>query len=490
LAAAGLMTNNLTRTAARTMTIALIAIALTGCTEAKRIAQVAPELLQPGTRPANAYAETLTVGEVRGVSLPPQLKYDGYDFEAAGTDDQGRSLYRVRINRNGSPSLVANTRFTPLFSLDGKDAPAFVADSYFRAHPERSANTIQPGDEFTLALPPGTFLVRWQEERDERFGLPAKVREYVSERGDRLRYYLTEPFPILYESQFADDPTKGEIHFTKDLEFLLRTGRVDAQRLAQLVYRVNDPDIFEMEQMRKLVSSAQLGTEIVLQIDRSRSYLDPVLEASRFASRTEAVTDPGRTQLTRYVFQPNQGIPYMAVEDALGSRTSLAQLPAGQVFRIEYYWDGKVRVLYKTGAEDSMGKRDPYQLREDGRWPGLYKTLGAVDDPPVKWGPGEPSDLDPFGTARDPRNRNAQGTAAYDYLIAGQVVVLTFQPTRFQSDLKAEQEFREILSDARDKYREPINQAISKLEEVQAVGFDPFHRRPAAPNPTEIDADD
>src|SRR4051794_26008603 len=103
-------------TITRTLALVLIAAALTGCTEGKGLAAVAPELLRQGDRSPRACAESRNVGEVRGIALPPQLKYDGFDFEAVGTDDQGRSLYRVKINRNGSPFLVANSKFTPLFN--------------------------------------------------------------------------------------------------------------------------------------------------------------------------------------------------------------------------------------------------------------------------------------------------------------------------------------------------------------------------------------
>jgi hypothetical protein len=466
----------------------LLAMVSAGCDDAKRFATVAPRLLSPSDgQVRRAFAEPSAPAEVQGVTLPPEQKHAGFDFEAAGTDEAGNLVYKVRINRNGSPSLVALEKFTPLFSLDGKSASTFVAESYFRAHPNRTPNSIQPGDEFTLTLPPGAFVVRWQEDRDERFGQPAKVREYVSERGDRLRYYLTEPFPILYETQSADDPTRGVVRFSKDLGFLLRTNRTDAMRLAQLLFRVPDPDVFQVEAMRRLLANAQLGTEMDLEIDRSRTYMDPVREAALHAVRTERVPNPERNYLTRHVFNPGQPVPYMAVEDSLGNRTNLSQLEPGRPWRIEYYWSGTIRVFYKTGSDDAMGKRDPYQLREDARWKELYQSLSGQADPPVKWGPGEPSDLDPFPTARDPRNRNPDPDAAFDYLVAGQIMVLTFTPVRFQADLKAETEFRELIQDMRDRYREPIDQAIDFVEQVQTSGVIPVKAPvPAAtPDPAE-----
>ena len=458
-----------------------------GCEDAKRLALLAPQILSSADEGVpSAHAEPSPPAEVQGVNLPPEQKHDGFDFEPNGTDERGNLLYRVRFNRNGSPFLVAVEKFTPLFSIDGKDAAAFVAESYFRAHPDRTPGSIQPGDEFTLALPPTAFVVRWQEERDERFGHPAKVREYVSERGDRLRYYLTVPFPILYESQSADEPHRSVLHITGDLEFLLRTNRTDPMRLAQLVYRVPNPDIFQVEAMRQLAANAHLGTEMDIAVDRSRTYMDPVREAAQQASRVERVAEADRSHLTRFVFTPGQSVPYMAVEDALGTRTSLAELEPGRAWRIEYYWSGTVRVLYKTNREDTMGKRDPYLLREDARWTELYQSLSGMPDPPVKWGPGEASDLEPFGSARDPRNRNQDPAAAFDYLIPGQVIVLTFTPVRYQSELKAETEFRDLLHDFRERFRASIDQALELIAQIGSNGEFPSGN--ADPDPTSDSA--
>ena len=55
--------------------------------------------------------------------------------------------------------------------------------------------------------------------------------------------------------------------------------------------------------------------------------------------------DEGRDHLKRAVFSPEQGLPYFAVEDALSDRADVADLPRGQVFRIEYGRDGVVQGL-------------------------------------------------------------------------------------------------------------------------------------------------
>jgi hypothetical protein len=112
---------------------------------------------------------------------------------------------------------VAAGKLTPLFELEGKDAAAYVSDAYFEAYPDRTPFTIQPDDEFQLAVPPDTFVVRWQEDRQEDFGHRARLREYVGERGEQLRYYLTDPFPIVYELQSAETAGRSVVHFHPDL---------------------------------------------------------------------------------------------------------------------------------------------------------------------------------------------------------------------------------------------------------------------------------
>ena len=454
--------SRVTRPTAGVVLAVLASLLLSGCEEAGRLIEIAPRLIAPGA--GRQTSVPLPPPPAAAVELPPEQTSPRFEFAPAGTDGQGRRVYRVRIGAGGSPYLVATDKLTPLFEVDGADAPTYVGDAYFRQHPDRTPATIQPGDEFLLALPADAFVVRWQQERQETFGQPARLREYVSERGDRLRYYLTDPFPIRYEQEAAETPGRGVIHFHPDLAFLLETGRTDPVRLAQLVYRVADPDIFQVEAMRRLAATVQPGVETTLEVDHTSAHLDPVRAALPKAVWTEAVAEPDRAYLQRAVFAPDSGVPFAAVEDALGARTDLAGLPAGRVFRIEYQWDGTVRVYYVTGPDDALGKRDPYQLRENERWAALYERLSPTADNPVKWGPGKPADLEPFPTARDPHQRDPQ---SYDYLVPGRAVVLTFQPTRFQSDLRAQTELRDLLSDWRERYRDQIVPALRALDRQQ-----------------------
>ena len=449
---------------------------LTACGEAERLAKIAPRLLQPGqgVRVAGVQAAT---PETPAVELPPRQPTTGYTFEEAGTDAQGRQLFRVRIGAGGSPFMVASEKLTPLFSVDGKNGAEYVAEAFFRSNPNRTPSTIQPDDEFVLALPADAFVVRWQEERREDLGQPAFVHELVSERGDRLRYYLTDPFPIRYETEPAGQPSKSTVHLHPDLEFLLRTGQTDALRLARLVYRVQDPDIFQVESMRRVAAEARLGVEKTLEVDRTRSYLDPAREAMARAKTVEAVAEPERAHLRRAVFAPDDGVPFAAVEDALGTRTDLSELESGQVFRVEYLWDGEVRVYYKTGADDALGKRDPYLLRENERWEALYKRLLAGGDGPAKWGAGEPSDMAPFASARDPNQRGPAGERGYDFLLPGRAMVLTFKPVRYQADVRASAELRALLGEARERYREPIDMVLQALGSHQTNGTSPEEAR-------------
>ena len=477
--------------AARALALTLASVTMLlagGCAEVGRQADVlirlAPRLIAPGGARVGS-APGGQVPAVPSIDLPPPQTSDAFDWEAAGSDSQGRLLYRVRLRAGGSPYLVATAKLTPLFQVDGKNAPSYVGDAYFQANPGRTPFSMQPGDEFLLALPPDTFVVRWQGERQESFGQPARLIEYVSERGDRLRYYLSDPFPIRYELLPADRAGHGVVHFSPDLAFMLGTGRTDPLRLARLVYRVTDPDIFQVEAMRQLAANLRPGIESTLEVDRGRTYLDPVRQALTHAIATEPVPEPERAHLTRAIFPPDGSVPFMAVEDALGAHTDLAELADGRVFRIEYRWDGTVRVQYKTGPDDARGKRDPYLLRENERWTALYQRLAPKADNPIKWGPGEPADLDPFPTARDPSQRSRAPAAAYDYLLPGRMLTLTFRPVRFQSDLLAELEFRSLLRDVRERYRDQIGEVAGLLERLQARGgaSDTASAAPPAANP-------
>ncbi|MCC7105947.1 MAG: hypothetical protein IT307_12460 [Chloroflexi bacterium] len=460
---------------ARLLLVTLLAGLLSGCAEAGRLAQVVPRAILPDRGPRLTLLPP-TPPHPGAQLLPPAQDNSGFDCQPAGRDAQGRLLFRIRIQAGGSPALVAFSKLTPLFQVDGMDAPSYVAQAYFQANPGRTATSIQPGDEFTLVLPPDAFVVRSQHEQDETLGLPARVRDYVSEQGDRLRYVLTEPFPIRYEEQRADSPGHVLVHLSPDLAFLLGAGRVDARSLAQLLFRVEDPDIFQMEATSRLIGGLQPGAGTTVEIDRSRTYLDPVREALSVAQSTEPVSESARAYLTRAIMPPDQRSTFLAVEDAVGMRDSLDGLPPGQVIRIEYHPDGVVRVVYRTGEDDGRGRRDPFLLRENERWATLYQRLEPNADPPIKWGPGEPSDLPPFPTARDPYQRNSDPQHAYDYLVPGRVLVATFYPVRYLSNVRAQLELRVLLHDLTNRYRDqldPILEAFGALETRAGVAESP-----------------
>jgi hypothetical protein len=409
------------------------------------------------------------------VELPQPQVSRWFDFQPVGADGMGRLQYKVTINAGGAPSLVAASKLTPLFRVDGQDAVSYVSAAYFQSNPGRTPNSIQPGDSFLLTLPADTFVVRWQQNLEEHLAHHGYLTEYVSERGDRLRYYLTDPFPLRFELLAVDAPERAVIQFHPDLSFMLQTGKTDPTRLAKLVYRVEEPDIFQVERMRKLATTLKDGVPASMEVDRTRQFLDPVREAMTRAERLEPVAEPERAHLTRAIVPAEADLPFLAVEDSLGTRTSLADVEAGRVFRIEYGRDGTVRVSYQTGPEDAMGKRDPYLLRENERWEALYRRLSAQRerDLPIKWGPAEPADLDPFPTARDPLARSQDPKRQYDYLAPGRVIVLTFRPVRLLADLRTELEFKELLSTLRDRYRTQLVQLadfLGKTEDGAARG--------------------
>jgi hypothetical protein len=448
--------------AGRRLLLALLLPLLVGCQDANQLARLLPRVAEPGSG-AGLTAPFIPPHLPPAPAAPPVQADNRFTIEPLSPDPHGWLRYKVRIEAGGSPALVALQLLTPLFQVDGRDGPTYLAQSYFQENPGRTPSSIQPGDQFTLALPPDTFVIRTQEERNESFGQPARLIEYVSERGDRLRFYLTTPFPLRYELQPAGTGQQAELHLSADLAYLLGSGQTDPLRLARLVYRLDAPDLFQVESMRRLAGQVKPGTETVLPIDRSLTYLDPVREAIAHAAATEPVGEPNRANLTRAIMAPDQPVPLLAVEDGLGERFDLSQIEPGQVFRITYGRDGTVQVFERTSPNDELRRRDPYELRESERWAALYQRLLPSADTPVKWGPGEPSDLDPFPTARDPNQRNPDPARAYDYLLSGRVLVLTFRPTRSLSDDRASAEFRTVLSDLRNRLRPLLDAVQSQL---------------------------
>src|SRR5207253_2717358 len=161
-------------------------------------------------------------------------------------------------------------------------------------------------------------------------------------------------------------------------------GRLNATQLAQAVYRVPDPDLFQMRGIRNFVETVTPGVVATMTVDRSQPYLDPVRNAISKAASSVRVAERSRSHLTRYSFAPGSNTPFAAVEDALGSEADISRVPGGEVFRIEYGWDGVVHVFYRTGPDDARGKRDPYQLLESDRWGKVYGQLGLSEDYPVR----------------------------------------------------------------------------------------------------------
>jgi hypothetical protein len=220
---------------------------------------------------------------------------------------------------------------------------------------------------------------------------------------------------------------------------------------------VPDPDILQIESARHLLDD---GAPRTIVVDRSQSHFDVGRQYDDLAIRTEPVTDPGRDHLVRRVFAPDQNVPFMAVEDAITANDTRE----GIVVRIEYRWDGVVRVVYRTGPPDTKGKRNPYQLRENERWAALYQAYGGDPaDQPVKWGDGAPADFPPFPSARDPRQRSN----SYDFLVAGRYLVLTFQPTRSSEQQKADAQLKGSLDSIRDRYHTEINSALDFVDALR-----------------------
>jgi hypothetical protein len=439
------------RLGGRGLLVLLIALLTTACQQVEHLADVAPRAIMPGASPR---LQAAPVGAPRPVevTLPPEQRSSAFTWEPLGSDAAGNRRFKATIGLGGSPSLIALEKLTPLFNVDGKGPVQYVTDAFFEANPNRTPRSIQPDDEFILSVPADAFVVRWQDEGEEdQFGR-ARFRDYVSDRGDRLRLYLTDRYPILYELRTVDKSGQALLRFHPDLAFLLGSGRIDPIGLARLVYQVESPDMVQARIIRKLAADIQPGQAADLIVDRTRMYLDPVRQAMTQATIMEQVDSWERRHLTRAVFIRQEAAPFLAVEDALGSRPDISDLPDGQVFRIEFGRDGVVKVSYLTGGDDERGRRDPYQLRENERWAALYQRYITDDAAPVAWGPGEPSDIPPFPTARDPSRRTQEGERSYDYLMAGRAMMLTFRPIRTRSDVRTQAEFGEVIRQLGKQY--------------------------------------
>ena len=294
-----------------------------------------------------------------------------------------------------------------------------------------------------------------------------RLRAYVSDRGDRLRIYLTDRHPVLYELESVEKPGMALLRFHPDLAFLLGSGRLDPIGLAQHIYRVEHPDLIQVQTTRKLAAEVQPGQAAEMAVARTRTYLDPVREAMTKATIVDRVPEPGRGHLTRAIFIRREIAPFLGIEDALGARPDIGELPAGQVFRIEYGRDGVVKVSYLTGDDDERGRRDPYQLRENERWAVIYNTYLDSDAAPVAWGPGEPSDIAPFPTARDPNRRALSGERSYDYLVANRAIMLTFRPIRTRADERTTAELSAAFGEIGKQYKQLMLELDGWLPELR-----------------------
>lgn len=450
--------------------VLVLSLIAAGCQQVERIADVAPRAILPGAGTATGPRLQPAAGPAAkpaDVTLPAEQVPVSFDFRPLDLDALGNRRFLVRMRLGGSPSLVALEKLTPLFNVDGKGPVEYVTDAFFASNPHRTPRSIQPDDELILTVPADTFVVRWQEEQEEYLFGPVRLRAYVSDRGDRLRIYLTDRFPILYELESVDKSGSALLRFHPDLAYQLGAGRLDPNGLAQLIYRVEHPDLIQVQTARKLAAEVQPGQAAELVVDRTRTYLDPVRQAMTRATIVDKVADPGRSHLTRAIFIREEVAPFLGIEDALGTRPDIGELPAGQVFRIEYGRDGVVRVSYLTGDDDERGRRDPYQLRENERWAAIYNQYLDSDAAPVAWGPGEPSDIAPFPTARDPNRRFQSGERSYDYLVANRAIMLTFRPIRTRADTRTEAELSQAFREIGKQYKQFMTELDGWLPELR-----------------------
>jgi hypothetical protein len=115
--------------------------------------------------------------------------------------------------------------------------------------------------------------------------------------------------------------------------------------------------LFQTEATTRLIASLRSGARTIVEIDRTKTPLDPIRDFWIAAFRYEGVAEPARAQFSRAIFLPDQQVSFIAIEDAIPSGGTISGRPNDQVFRIEYARDGTVNVYYKTGADDARETR-------------------------------------------------------------------------------------------------------------------------------------
>ncbi len=315
----------------------------------------------------------------------PARAEDLAKVRALGADEARHvDRYRVTIGPGATLWDIAQT-YLPLIALDQGDQQAYqlVLAGFQQQFPGRSPAALQPGDEFSLEVPSGTFVTQ-TITRDQH------AIVYRSFLGDELTYYPRDP-ALLYRLIRHDAPGKAEVRLSAQ-----EGSPVD---FARAIYEVDAPDFIQVRTVR---AALQDRNQRVL-VDLEHKYLD---EFRNYRDRAKQVRN-GEEGRKVYLFDPGDlDVPFVQVEDGIGDENDPANFP--HLLRVAWYRNGIVERYVLTEPGDTVSE-----------WTAPDAEVWKQVLPSVKgWKEGKVQSLPPFPS---PLTDDGQ-------LIPGRIMVIRFAP--------------------------------------------------------------
>ncbi|MFN0072675.1 MAG: hypothetical protein ACKVVP_14425 [Chloroflexota bacterium] len=304
--------------------------------------------------------------------------------------DETQTLDRYQfVIRPGSRMWDVAVNALPLVGFEESDQKAFdmVEQSYKKRFPERGVAGMRPGDTFTLEVAAGTFVTKEITRKPDSF-------EYLSFAGDLLYYYPNEP-SVVYRLIRKEQSNRAE---------LLLTGvSADPLVVARRIYGIDSPDFIQLRAIRAAINDRQARVTV----DLARPYLD---EFRNFRERAERIEE-GETGLKAYIFPNDPEIPFVRVDDAIGTETDPGKFP--RFFRAMYYRDGTIKRYFITESGDSVAALGK-PLSEE--WTRVLPSF-------QEWQPGQAESLPPFTSA----------VTAAGQILPGRIAVISHRPKAEQA---------------------------------------------------------
>jgi hypothetical protein len=299
--------------------------------------------------------------------------------------DQEHGLGRYEVTLRSGSTLwdVANT-YLPLEGLDRGDAAAYelVFESFQRAFPGRTPDSLRPDESFVLDVPLETFVT-------ENYARDGAAVVYHSFRGDQLIYY-PQPAGVTYRLVRQAEPTKVLVS--------LSDASGPPLELAREIYQVDSPDFLQLREVKAVLGEKNPR----LTVDTSRRYLD---DFRNYRERATEVEQRGDLKIYKFAFDDVDN-PFVRVEDAIGDEVDPGLFP--RECRLAYYRDGTVQTFIVTEPGDTLG---PLARPDIPTWQAILPTVR-------EWQTGAVERVGAFSPAV---NSNGQ-------LLPGRLLALTFSP--------------------------------------------------------------